>query len=688
MSTTTKVTGRLRSHSTSDFLKEEAKVSCGTPIPLDQHAVSVSLPLWSDVTGYEEGDVRVTSLMKMGYPRFKVHDSIDKLNILLRKQLNILDEHFGSTLVPDVNVARRYVEYLRSCNEDNAEIDESSISDTDFASIEVRKLSDKIGSNTLCLVVFPAIYKCKSRAFWQHTGEIPSSRQVEEVLYIFRYPPIDLINEYAPGQVKKRRKSGGLNTGFSRTLSLGMLMDSYAVADSMTIIKKRILDLCKEPEETPGSICVTVSGMAAIFTGLRMAKELHRSRYREVTVVDNTGAQVTAQPKSDVVVFGFPYLDTLKLMSRREFNDGNVHFFGNGGQEDIHNFRKLVEWHNGEGLDQGANPICAVFTELPSNPLLKVPDLVALSLMAKSYDFLLIVDDTIGGFANCDLINNDVCKADIVCSSLTKCFSGRGDVLAGSVLVNSKGVHAEKLREILTKLDVANLYPKDSDVLELNSRDYKERALITAKSCCIISHWLNQQHMVQRVYHPTVVPPSDMFTPNVIKACLPEEFRDADPECGFGCLLSMLVTNLNDEFDDTVFINGDGKGKGSMSVEERNTKRQEMQTRVFYDCIQTYKGPSLGTNYTLVCPYTLLAHYTELDWVEELGISKYLIRVSVGTEDVELLKEKFIVALNAAYYFHEFLTLQEVKVGTEKQKLDPKDIAKILRYAFPYKTPE
>ena len=27
-----------------------------------------------------------------------------------------------------------------------------------------------------------------------------------------------------------------------------------------------------------------------------------------------------------------------------------------------------------------------------------------------------------------------------------------------------------------------------------------------------------------------------------------------------------------------------------------------------------FKGPSLGTNFTLACPYTILGHYLELDW--------------------------------------------------------------------------
>lgn len=45
------------------------------------------------------------------------------------------------------------------------------------------------------------------------------------------------------------------------------------------------------------------------------------------------------------------------------------------------------------------------------------------------------------------------------------------------------------------------------------------------------------------------------------------------------------------------------------------------------------KAPSLGSNQTLVCPYTMLAHYHEPDDVlESLHLSRYLIRLSVGSE--------------------------------------------------------
>lgn len=47
--------------------------SLGHPIPLDEHAVSVSLPEWKDVVGYEEGDPITVSALKLGYPRYYSH---------------------------------------------------------------------------------------------------------------------------------------------------------------------------------------------------------------------------------------------------------------------------------------------------------------------------------------------------------------------------------------------------------------------------------------------------------------------------------------------------------------------------------------------------------------------------------------------------------------------------------------
>jgi len=67
----------------------------------------------------------------------------------------------------------------------------------------------------------------------------------------------------------------------------------------------------------------------------------------------------------------------------------------------------------------------------------------------------------------------------------------------------------------------------------------------------------------------------------------------------------------------------------------------------FYDAIETAKGPSLGTNFTLTSPYTILAHYTEMEWAAKYGVEKGLVRISVGLEDQDQLVETFKHALEA-----------------------------------------
>lgn len=47
---------------------------------------------------------------------------------------------------------------------------------------------------------------------------------------------------------------------------------------------------------------------------------------------------------------------------------------------------------------------------------------------------------------------------------------------------------------------------------------------------------------------------------------------------------------------------------------------------VFFDNLDTVKGPSLGTNFTISSPYVILAHYGELDWV--CFLSYFMIHTS------------------------------------------------------------
>ena len=67
-----------------------------------------------------------------------------------------------------------------------------------------------------------------------------------------------------------------------------------------------------------------------------------------------------------------------------------------------------------------------------------------------------------------------------------------------------------------------------------------------------------------------------------------------------------------------------------------------------YDALEWTKGPSLGTEFSLACAYTLLAHYQELDWAESCGVPRNLIRLSAGAEDTGRLVAALAAALDHA----------------------------------------
>ncbi len=76
--------------------------------------------------------------------------------------------------------------------------------------------------------------------------------------------------------------------------------------------------------------------------------------------------------------------------------------------------------------------------------------------------------------------------------------------------------------------------------------------------------------------------------------------------------------------------------------------KPEIDVKVFHDRLQFNKGPSLGTNFTLVSPYTMMAHYDELHWANGYGVPSHLLRVSIGLENIDDIISRFDEAFQFA----------------------------------------
>lgn len=589
----------------------------GHPLPTDEHACSVSLPTWSAVVGYEEGDPRITGAMKCGYPRFVYHPYVLQLmQVALERHGKTTttttrdradqDDEYDCLVLPSRDAANRCHRFLWQALYggskgvlDNAldHADNETVAVESDSSFSRRIRTVDLKAADVHAVLFPAQTTAgtEAKAYWQHTGEIVSSRRAEQALKALGMDVRHRVTcggAATPPLVRHESSSSSLDgdgDGSSITEN-GHGSSATIVNDPFTELRGRIGGWANVP---PENVVLTPSGMASIYTALRSAR-----RYRFSKAPAGTGPAGAGGGRS--IVFGFPYLDTLKLCSRPEFCPDGVEFFGLGDDNDMDNLEQLLQ-------RSPPNRFCALFTEVPSNPLLQCPDMHRLRELANAHDFALVVDDTIGNFLNVDLLGSGL--ADAVCTSLTKLVSGRGDAMAGSVVTNPHTPRGQWMRDDLLaqppqpSQGTFGLFPADARAVASNSIDFIERNDRINANAEGLADWLKDHPDVERVYYPKL-------------SMAPHHYTSVQ-RGGYGGLMSVTLP-------------------------------PHMCQRTFYDSLNVAKGPSLGTNYTLVCPYTLLAHYHELDFAISCRVPPNLLRISVGLECLDALKGKFEAAFRTS----------------------------------------
>lgn len=281
---------------------------------------------------------------------------------------------------------------------------------------------------------------------------------------------------------------------------------------------------------------------------------------------------------------GFPYVDSLKLQQK----------FGHRGILLQH--LEGIETQLGNLLERECLSGC--FCEIPGNPLLGSADLRQVAPLLRAHRVPLIVDDVVATPMNIDLSPH----ADLIATSLTKFIVGTGDAMGGALICNPRSPLYPELKQIVRARHEELLWGQDAIVLDQQARGFPERMRRHNENGLLLAERLRRHPAVERVWYPKW------------------EFNDAyeavrRKDGGWGALLTFLP------------------------------KDAQTTSSAIYDRLAFCKGPSLGTIFTLACPFTLLAHYTELDWAEACGVSRYLIRISVGLEDPEEIWKRLAHAL-------------------------------------------
>ncbi len=139
----------------------------------------------------------------------------------------------------------------------------------------------------------------------------------------------------------------------------------------------------------------------------------------------------------------------------------------------------------------------AVYIETPTNPMMNVTDIAALSAIAKRHGLLLIVDNT---FLSPYFQNPLDLGADIVVHSGTKYLGGHNDTLAGFLVTNRKDI-GEKIA-FLIKTTGAGLAPFDSWLLLRGVKTLGVRMEKAQANAIAIADWLKKQKAVTKVIYP------------------------------------------------------------------------------------------------------------------------------------------------------------------------------------------
>lgn len=493
----------MRDLLTDPLCREE---DLGSPIPDTDFGVSVCLPRWRHVIGYEEKDPEVLRHFRSGYPRFCCPPAIGALFEAAERELAVAGER--CLVFPRESHARRCLDFI------------------------AKHLGEVVGRVVVWkeegfgVAVFPEMVYDTARKFWRFCGEVVSTRQAVAAL------------------------NGG-----------AAVEDGVKGRAASRLICERLAGLSGQ---APEDVFLFPSGMAANFAVHRMITAM--------------------RPGCRTVQLDFPYVDVLKL---QEVFGSGVHFLPLRSPDDYEGaFRPLLRTES----------LAGVFAEAPSNPLLRCVDLPRVRAMMDSEqaEVPLVVDDTIATVVNVDAFR----FADVVTTSLTKAFSGVGDVLAGCVILNrASRFHAAFSAFLACEAD-HELWGGDAVALEANSRDFVHRVRVMSDNGSALAKFLESDARVQQVCYARR---DGSVGYEAIR-------RDGG---GYGGLLSFVLRDA-----------------GSVSPS-------------YYDRLNVSKGPSLGTNFTLACPYTLLAHYDELAWAESCGVDRFLIRVSTGLEPVEDLVCRF-----------------------------------------------
>ena len=244
-----------------------------------------------------------------------------------------------------------------------------------------------------------------------------------------------------------------------------------------------------------------------------------------------------------------------------------------------------------------------IWIETPSNPLLKLIDLKAVAAFAKARGILTVADNT---FASPYLQRPLELGFDLVLHSATKYLNGHSDMVGGVVVVGENRDLADRMGFLQNAVGAIG-GPFDSFLALRGLKTLHLRMERHCENAGAIAHWLEAHPGVSRVIYPGL-------------ASHPQHALAASQMSGFGGMVTAIL-------------------RGDLA----STRRFLENCRLFA------LAESLGGVESLIEHPAIMTHASlPPERRQAIGIADTLVRLSVGVEDIEDLKEDLATAFAAA----------------------------------------
>jgi len=241
-----------------------------------------------------------------------------------------------------------------------------------------------------------------------------------------------------------------------------------------------------------------------------------------------------------------------------------------------------------------------VWIETPTNPLLKLVDIAAISAIARRHGLIVVVDNT---FATPMLQRPLELGAHMVMHSATKYLNGHSDMVGGMVVVGDEPELAEQMTFLQNAVGGVQ-GPFDSFLALRGLKTLHLRMRAHCENAMTLAQWLETHPAIEKVIYPGL--PSH-----------PQHELAKRQMRGFGGIVTIYI-------------------RGGLDASRRMLER----------CRLFALAESLGGVESLVNHPAIMTHASiPPERRAQLGIADNLVRLSVGVEDVEDLKAELEFAL-------------------------------------------